>query len=90
MLSPLGCLPTKTGGAVNGGAYAPFILTVDWLGWFCHLFSYSHLHLLHLYVQILPAKNRYANRITYKSTNQQKQNLNQSITIIDDQSVRIK
>ena len=24
-------------GAVNGGAYAPFILTVDWLGWLCYL-----------------------------------------------------
>ena len=23
-------------GAVNGGAYAPFILTVDWLGWLCY------------------------------------------------------
>ena len=27
----------KTGGAINGGAYAPFILTVDWLGWLCYL-----------------------------------------------------
>jgi succinate dehydrogenase/fumarate reductase flavoprotein subunit len=25
------------GGAVNGCAYAPFILTVDWLGWVCYL-----------------------------------------------------
>ena len=25
----------KADGAVNGGAYAPFILTVDWLGWLC-------------------------------------------------------
>ena len=32
MLSPLDCLSAKAGGAVNGGAYAPFILTVDWLG----------------------------------------------------------
>ena len=29
LLSPLDCLPAKAGGAVNGGAYAPFILTVD-------------------------------------------------------------
>ena len=35
LLSPLDCLPAKAGGAVNGGAYAPFILTVDWLGRFC-------------------------------------------------------
>ena len=28
-------VPAKAGGAVNGGAYAPFILTVDWLGWLC-------------------------------------------------------
>ena len=25
----------KAGGAVSGGAYAPFISTVDWLGWLC-------------------------------------------------------
>jgi len=37
LLSPLDCLSAKAGGAVNGGAYAPFILTVDWLGWLCHL-----------------------------------------------------
>ena len=37
LLSPLDCLPAKAGGAVNGGAYAPFILTVDWLGWPCYL-----------------------------------------------------
>ena len=36
LLSPLDCLPAKTGGTVNGGAYAPFILTVDWLGWLCY------------------------------------------------------
>ena len=36
MLSPLDCLSAKAGGAVNGGAYAPFILTVDWLGWLCY------------------------------------------------------
>ena len=29
--------PAKAGGAVNGCAYAPFILTVDWLGWVCYL-----------------------------------------------------
>ena len=32
---PLDCLPAKAGGAVNGGAYAPFILTVDRLGRLC-------------------------------------------------------
>ena len=37
LLSPLDCLSAKAGGAVNGGAYAPFILTVDWLGWLCYL-----------------------------------------------------
>src|SRR5699024_5034128 len=36
LLSPLDCLSAKAGGAVNGGAYAPFILTVDWLGWLCY------------------------------------------------------
>ena len=41
MLSPLDCLPAKAGGAVNGGAYAPFILTVDWLGWLCYSFLYD-------------------------------------------------
>ena len=35
LLWPLDCLPAKAGGAVNGCAYAPFILTVDWLGWRC-------------------------------------------------------
>ncbi len=34
---PKDCLSAKVGGAVNGGAYAPFILTVDWLGWLCYL-----------------------------------------------------
>ena len=34
---PLDCLSAKAGGAVNSGAYAPFILTVDWLGWLCYL-----------------------------------------------------
>src|SRR5699024_12371824 len=33
---PLDYLPAKAGGTVNGGAYAPFILTVDWLGWLCY------------------------------------------------------
>ena len=37
MLSPLDCLSAKAGGAVNGGAYAPFILTVDWRDWLCYL-----------------------------------------------------
>ena len=33
-LSRLVCLSAKTGRTVNGGAWnAPFILTVDWLGW---------------------------------------------------------
>ena len=37
-LSRLDCPSAKTGGTVNGGAWnAPFILTVDWLGWFCYL-----------------------------------------------------
>ena len=36
LLSPLDCLSAKAGGAVNGGAYALFILTVDWLGWLCY------------------------------------------------------
>ena len=31
-----GKVGAKAGGAVNGGAYAPFILTVDWLGWLCY------------------------------------------------------
>jgi len=30
------CLSAKAGEAVNSGAYAPFILTVDWLGWLCY------------------------------------------------------
>ena len=34
---PLGYRTAKTGGAVNGGAFAPFILTVDRLGWVCYL-----------------------------------------------------
>jgi len=36
LLSPLACPTAKPGGAVNGGAYAPFILAVDWLDWFCY------------------------------------------------------
>ena len=39
LLSPLDYLPAKAGGAVNGGAYAPFILTVDWLGRLCYSFD---------------------------------------------------
>ena len=39
LLSPLDCLPAKAGGAVNGGAYTPFILAVDWLGWVLRFFS---------------------------------------------------
>ena len=37
LLSPLDCLPAKAGGAVNGGAYAAFILTVDCSGRLCYL-----------------------------------------------------
>ncbi|MFG6359660.1 MAG: hypothetical protein K1W03_03650, partial [Mailhella sp.] len=35
LLLPLDCPTAKTGQAVNGGR-SPFILTVDWLGWFCY------------------------------------------------------
>ncbi|HAD66761.1 hypothetical protein GMD29_12155 [Roseburia faecis] len=35
---PLDYRTAKTGGAVNGGAFAPFILTVDRLGWVCYKF----------------------------------------------------
>ena len=41
LLSPLDCLPAKTGGAAGGGAYAPFILTARWFGWLCYC-SYEH------------------------------------------------
>ena len=38
-LSRLDCPSAKTGGTVNGGTWnAPFILTVDWLGWLCYLY----------------------------------------------------
>ena len=40
---PLDCLPAKAGGAVNGGAYAPFILTVDWLDWLCYFVMFIQL-----------------------------------------------
>ena len=43
MLSPLDYLSAKTGEAVNGGAYAPFILTVGWLGWLCYFHSLSRI-----------------------------------------------
>ena len=43
LLSPLDCLSAKTDGTVNGGAYAPFILTVDWLGWLCYFHSLSRI-----------------------------------------------
>ena len=33
-----------SGGAVNGGAFAPFILTVDRLGWVCYLLTAIHSH----------------------------------------------
>ncbi|EDS10499.1 hypothetical protein ANACOL_03101 [Anaerotruncus colihominis DSM 17241] len=41
---PLDYRTAKTGGAVNGGAFAPFILTVDWLGWVCYLLTAIHSH----------------------------------------------
>ena len=44
---PLDCLPAKAGGAVNGGAYAPFILTVDRLGWLCYLLNVFSFHAFH-------------------------------------------
>ena len=37
LLSPLDCLSAKAGGAVNGGAFAPFILTVDSSSWLRYL-----------------------------------------------------
>ena len=40
---PLGYTFAKTGGAVNGGAYAPFILTVDWLDWLCYFVMFIQL-----------------------------------------------
>ncbi|RJV94717.1 hypothetical protein DW937_12095 [Faecalibacterium sp. AM43-5AT] len=40
---PLDCRTAKTGGTVNGGR-SPFILTVDWLGWFCYLLTAIHSH----------------------------------------------
>ena len=62
MLSPLDCLPAKAGGAVNGGAYAPFILTVDWLGWLCYEFR-PYLLVLREFVDTLDyqikTKSRY-------------------------------
>ncbi|MCA9745539.1 MAG: hypothetical protein KC459_04765 [Ruminococcus sp.] len=41
---PLDYRTAKTGGAVNGGAFAPFILTVDRLGWVCYLLTAIHSH----------------------------------------------
>ena len=62
MLSPLDCLSAKAGGAVNGGAYAPFILTVDWLGWLCYEFR-PYLLVLREFVDTLDyqikTKSRY-------------------------------
>ena len=53
LLSPLDYPPAKAGGAVNGGAVhnAPFILTVDWLGWLCHskLFNIFRPNIIKLY-----------------------------------------
>ncbi|RHP06966.1 hypothetical protein DW773_12455 [Firmicutes bacterium AM29-6AC] len=37
---PLDYRTAKTGGAVNGGTFPPFILTVDRLGWICYLFPH--------------------------------------------------
>ena len=48
LLSPLVCLSAKAGGAVNGGAYAPFILTVDWLDWLCYFFYKSIFSILRI------------------------------------------
>ncbi|MFR4023918.1 MAG: hypothetical protein ACLTZI_13755 [[Eubacterium] siraeum] len=36
--------PNGRGEAVNGGAFAPFILTVDRLGWVCYLLTAIHSH----------------------------------------------
>ena len=47
MLSSLDCLPTKAGGAVNGSAYALFILTFDWLDWLCYLLNILSFHAFH-------------------------------------------
>ena len=33
----------ETGGAVNGGTFAPFILTVDWLGRICYFNPFLYL-----------------------------------------------
>ena len=41
---PLDYRTAKTGGAVNGGAFPPFILTVDRLGWVCYLLTAIHSH----------------------------------------------
>ena len=41
---PLDYRTAKTGGAVNGGAFLPFILTVDRLGWVCYLLTAIHSH----------------------------------------------
>ena len=42
-LSRLDYPSAKAGGTVNGGAiFAPFILTVDWLGWLCYVIASKH------------------------------------------------
>ncbi len=43
----------KAGGAVNGGAYAPFILTVDWLGWVCYMHLFLSMLLSHLNISYI-------------------------------------
>ena len=48
LLSPLDCLSAKAGGAVNGGAYAPFILTVDCSGGLCYMHLFLSMLLSHL------------------------------------------
>ncbi|NBI68806.1 hypothetical protein D1646_18860 [Pseudoflavonifractor sp. 60] len=41
LLLPLVYSTAKTDGAVNGGR-SPFILTVDWLGWFCYSYFFNN------------------------------------------------
>src|SRR5699024_2209210 len=55
LLSPLDCLPAKAGGAVNGGAYAPFILTVDWLGRLYHLLYFLVQNQIAKYIYVATA-----------------------------------
>ena len=59
-LSRLDCLTAKTGRTVNGGAFAPFILTVDWLGWLCYL-SYKWGNILFYFFRMLISCGEEAN-----------------------------